>query len=122
MIGLPTGSTASQSVRPMSFLGLPVLVLVVAILSLFSEWSAWAGRPRRAAPTQNSLARSSLNNDKAVAPIRFRNVVRTAGIDFVLENNPTPQKHAIETMPGGHAAFDYAGAGLTDLSHTDDAA
>ena len=103
----------------MSFLRLLLLPLVIAILSLFSQWS-W--RPCRAAPTENVLVRSGPNNDKTVAPIRFRNVVRTAGIDFVLENNPTPQKHAIETMPGGVAAFDYDGDGLTDIYVTNGAA
>src|SRR5213596_1462375 len=119
MVGLPSGATASQSARPMSFLRLLLLPLVIAILSLFSQWS-W--RPCRAAPTENVLVRSGPNNDKTVAPIRFRNVVRTAGIDFVLENNPTPQKHAIETMPGGVAAFDYDGDGLTDIYVTNGAA
>jgi hypothetical protein len=27
------------------------------------------------------------------APIRFRDVAQGAGLRFVLENNPTPQKH-----------------------------
>jgi enediyne biosynthesis protein E4 len=56
------------------------------------------------------------------ASIRFQNVARSAGIDFILENNPTPQKHAIETMPGGVAAFDYDGDGLTDIYVTNGAA
>lgn len=50
-----------------------------------------------------------------IAPIRFRNVAKTAGLDFVLENNPTSDKHLIETMPGGVAAFDYDGDGLIDI-------
>jgi enediyne biosynthesis protein E4 len=49
------------------------------------------------------------------APIRFRDVAHEAGIDFVLENCPTDRKHLIETMPGGIAAFDYDGDGLTDI-------
>jgi enediyne biosynthesis protein E4 len=56
------------------------------------------------------------------APIRFQNVARSAGFDFILENNPTAQKHAIETMPGGVAAFDYDGDGLTDIYVTNGAA
>lgn len=52
----------------------------------------------------------------SVAPIRFRNVAAVAsGIDFVLENGATPEKHVIETMAGGVAAFDYDGDGLTDI-------
>src|SRR5713226_7470709 len=37
------------------------------------------------------------------------------GIDFTLQNSPTPQKHLIETMPGGVALFDYNNDGLLDI-------
>src|ERR1700732_18298 len=37
------------------------------------------------------------------------------GIDFKLQNSPTPQKYLIETMPGGVALFDYNNDGLLDL-------
>src|SRR5712692_4146996 len=57
----------------------------------------------------------------ALAPIRFREVAQQAGLDFVLQNNPTPRKHMIETMPGGVAAFDYNSDGLTDVFFTNGA-
>ena len=57
-----------------------------------------------------------------VPPIRFRNVAAKVGIDFVLENNATPEKHLIETMPGGVAAFDYDGDGRIDIFFTNGAA
>ena len=56
-----------------------------------------------------------------LAPIRFRNVAASAGVDFVLENNPTAEKHLIETMPGGIAVFDYDGDGLPDIFFTNGA-
>ena len=40
---------------------------------------------------------------------------------FVLENNPTAQKHMIETMPGGIAIFDYNNDGRPDLFFTNGA-
>ncbi len=57
----------------------------------------------------------------AGGPIRFRDVARTAGVDFVLDNHPTPRKHMIETMAGGVAAFDYNGDGRTDIYFTNGA-
>ena len=58
----------------------------------------------------------------ADGPIRFRNVTRASGIDFVLENSPTSRKHLVETMPGGVATLDYDGDGLTDIYFTNGAA
>ena len=55
-------------------------------------------------------------------PIRFRNVARSAGLDFVLDNYPTPEKHMIEMMTGGVAAFDYDGDGWTDIYFVNGAA
>ena len=37
------------------------------------------------------------------------------GIDFILQNSPTPRKFLIETMPGGVALFDYNNDGLLDI-------
>ena len=54
--------------------------------------------------------------------ISFRDVADSAGIHFVLENSPTPQKHMIETMAGGVAAFDFDGDGRTDIFFTNGAA
>jgi hypothetical protein len=54
-------------------------------------------------------------------PIRFRDVAQAAGLRFVLENNPTPQKQMIETMAGGLAAFDFNGDGRTDIFFTNGA-
>src|SRR6266850_8323391 len=56
-----------------------------------------------------------------LSPIRFREIAQHAGLDFVLQNNPTPRKHMIETMPGGIAAFDYNADGRTDIFFTNGA-
>jgi enediyne biosynthesis protein E4 len=37
------------------------------------------------------------------------------GLDFTLENSPTPAKYLIETMPGGVALLDYNNDGLLDI-------
>jgi hypothetical protein len=56
-----------------------------------------------------------------IGPIQFRNVATSGGVNFTLENHPTPEKHLVETMAGGVAAFDYDGDGLTDLYFTNGA-
>lgn len=57
-----------------------------------------------------------------MAPIRFMNAAQSAGLNFQVENSPTPLKHLIETMAGGVAAFDYDGDGLTDIFFANGAA
>jgi len=59
--------------------------------------------------------------DDPAAAIRFRDVAAKSGIGFVLDNDPTPRKHLVETMAGGVAAFDYDGDGLTDIYFTNGA-
>ncbi|MBS1826682.1 MAG: CRTAC1 family protein [Acidobacteria bacterium] len=44
-----------------------------------------------------------------------------SSIPFVLRHHPTPEKHQIETMPGGLAAFDYDNDGRIDLFFTNGA-
>ena len=59
---------------------------------------------------------------QSAPPIRFREVAAEAGPNFSVANSPTPEKHYIETMPGGVAAFDYDGDGKTDIFFTNGAA
>lgn len=54
--------------------------------------------------------------------VQFRNIAERSAFDFILDNRPTPEKHLIETMPGGVAAFDYDNDGLIDLYFTNGAA
>ena len=56
------------------------------------------------------------------ARICFHDVAASSGLSFTLENNPTPQKRMIETMPGGVAAFDFDNDGRTDVFFTNGAA
>jgi len=57
----------------------------------------------------------------SIAPIRFRDMAKTVGVDFVFENCPTSEKQIIETMGGGVAVFDYDGDGLPDIFFTNGA-
>ncbi len=47
--------------------------------------------------------------------IRFEDVSPRSGLNFVLNNCPTPRKYLAETMAGGIAAFDFNNDGRIDL-------
>src|SRR5437764_917250 len=64
---------------------------------------------------------AGLKTSPALSPIRFREVAQRSGLDFVLQNNPTPRKHMIETMAGGVADFDYNNDGRMDIFFTNGA-
>ncbi len=68
------------------------------------------------------LAYYAARAENSPAPIRFEDSIERSGIDFVLHNCPTPEKHMIETMAGGLAIFDYDGDGRPDIFFTNGAA
>jgi enediyne biosynthesis protein E4 len=49
------------------------------------------------------------------SPIRFENIAGRAGLNFVLQDSATPEKHQIETMVGGVAVFDYNNDNRPDI-------
>jgi hypothetical protein len=51
----------------------------------------------------------------AAVPVSLFETKSPRGMDFVLQNSPTPQKYLIETMPGGVALLDYNNDGLLDV-------
>src|SRR5579884_1738096 len=87
---------------------------------VFSRF-AWTALVAIAAAALTPWVHSAQQN-RATAPIRLRDLAQQSGLRFVLENNPTPQKHMIETMAGGLAAFDYNGDGRTDIFFTNGSA
>jgi hypothetical protein len=58
----------------------------------------------------------------AGGPIRFEEIAAKAGIHFVTENSPTPNKNQIETMVAGVALFDYDNDGRLDIYFVNGAA
>src|SRR5947207_11260775 len=57
----------------------------------------------------------------AQAPVRLVDVAESAGIDFVYQHSPTPEKYFVESAPGGLAVFDYNGDGRPDIFFTNGA-
>jgi hypothetical protein len=56
-----------------------------------------------------------LASSLAAVPLSQFDARLPRGLDFVLQNSPTPQKYLIETMPGGVALLDYNNDGLLDI-------
>ena len=48
-------------------------------------------------------------------PITFEDIAPRSGVNYVLQNSATPERHQIETMVGGVAVFDYNNDGRPDL-------
>jgi hypothetical protein len=51
----------------------------------------------------------------ALAQIRFEDIAGKAGLKFVTQNSPTPNKNQVETMVAGVALLDYDGDGYLDI-------
>ena len=67
-------------------------------------------------PALLAIAGGGLQNS-----IHFRDAASSSGVDFVLNNCPTPEKQMIETMAGGLAIFDFDSDGKPDIFFTNGA-
>jgi len=54
-------------------------------------------------------------------PVRLTDVSGPAGLNFVYQHSPTPEKYFVESVPGGLAVFDYNGDGRPDIFFTNGA-
>jgi enediyne biosynthesis protein E4 len=62
-----------------------------------------------------SLLAAETSKTAAPAPIRFEDIAGKAGLRFITQNSPTPNKNQIETMVAGVALLDYDGDGYLDI-------
>lgn len=72
-----------------------------------------------AQPLPSSIAAQT--KAPATATVRLRDVAASAGIDFAYQHSPTPEKHYVESTPGGVAVFDYNADGRPDIFFTNGA-
>src|ERR1700676_45440 len=70
---------------------------------------------RRYKMVRRFTRRNFLNYAAMAAATPIFEVKPLRGLDFILQNSPTPRKFLIETMPGGAALFDYNNDGLLDI-------
>jgi hypothetical protein len=70
---------------------------------------------------QAPAPRASQPQAPSAATVRLRDVAETAGIDFAYQHSPTPEKHYVESAPGGVAVFDYNADGRPDIFFTNGA-
>jgi len=77
----------------------------VALIRLLSATNQAAGVARR----------------EPASTIRLTNVAEAAGLRFVYQHSPTPQKYFVESVPGGVAVFDYNRDGRPDIFFTNGA-
>jgi len=67
------------------------------------------------------LMSQDISLGQAAAVVRLRNVAAAAGVHFVHQHSPTPDKYYVEAVPGGLAVFDYNGDGRPDIFFTNGA-
>jgi hypothetical protein len=70
---------------------------------------------RNRAAGRHVKRRDFLGLSAFAAAVPIFDVRLPGGLDFTLQNSPTPDKYLIETMPGGVALFDYNNDGLLDI-------
>jgi Flp pilus assembly protein TadD len=64
--------------------------------------------------SRSSPTRVLLPKEVPTVPV-FEDIAETTRLNFRLQNSPTPEKHQIETMPGGVAVLDYDRDGFMDI-------
>jgi FG-GAP repeat. len=67
------------------------------------------------------LALLALSGSAVEPPAWFEDISAKSGIQFVLRNAATPERHQIEAMAGGVAVFDFDNDGYPDLYFTNGA-
>jgi enediyne biosynthesis protein E4 len=90
------------------------VVAVIAALALYSSRE----KPEAAVVVERApieMPRQLDQSHAAMPAVRFTDITRSAGIDFVHESGATGEKLLPETMGGGVAFLDYDGDGDQDL-------
>ena len=69
----------------------------------------------------SALTVRSKSRTRRSTGVHLTNVAEAAGLRFVHQHSPTPEKYFVESVPGGVAVFDYNGDGRPDIFFTNGA-
>jgi enediyne biosynthesis protein E4 len=83
--------------------------LVVGVSLLFASGNVFTSYQTAPGPTTGGPG------------VRLRNVADAAGLRFLHQHSPSPDKYFVESVPGGVAVFDYNGDGRPDIFFTNGA-
>lgn len=106
---------ADDSVIGRAFRRSVVLIVILLVIAGSSFW--WLSRPPKALPTvvTTFTPPQKIATDAKPPTVRFTDVTREAGIDFIHINGAYGDKLLPETMGSGCAFFDYDNDGDADL-------
>jgi hypothetical protein len=65
--------------------------------------------------TRPASSNTSTQPSDTAASIHFEEIAAKAGLHFITQNSPTPNKNQVETMVAGVALLDYDGDGYLDI-------
>jgi hypothetical protein len=93
------------------------LSLAVGFELVLTSGAVHSTLPRQVSTTQPTGQRQSTG----AVRLHLRDVAEAAGLQFVHQYSPTPEKYYVESAPGGLAVFDYNGDGRPDIFFTNGA-
>ncbi len=93
--------------------------MALGLLLCFAALSATEGCSEGDGKGPANTETEELSSPKVVSPVRFTDVTRAVGIDFVHRREHSPKKRIFETMGSGAAWLDFNSDGWPDLFFVD---
>jgi hypothetical protein len=94
---------------------------VLGAVSALAQIPVASGLSQKAVAPGSSTFGQGASADKLDPGVHLTNVAEAAGLRFVYQHSPTPEKYFVESVPGGVAVFDYNGDRRPDIFFTNGA-